>query len=326
MDFMKLIGTVLAVCCHPGCALKGFSSQRICRRGTERPCYKIAYHQDSGDGVSFEEARRTCREDDGELLSIETESEQRLMEMFVRDAPVAKGDFWIGLRRNQGYKESAAAECSSQYYWLDHSQATYRNWLLKEPSCGFDQCVALHYRTNAHASLKGRNMFKWTDIRCNSKNNFICKYAEEIAPVPTPVGNSTARSVSLSDEGINVSYILLATVPVLLLIILVVSGVFCYRVMARKRKEQNDIYAVPGQWVSTSGLKNSSSPVPKDGPSRNGAQLEYMSSEISRTFSATDYENVPSNTAGFVTNEIYEACRTPATMEAGWVDNDIYGY
>lgn len=93
-----------------------------------------------------------------------------------------------------------------------------------------------------------------------------------------------------------------------------------------RRKEQNDIYAVPGQWVSTSALKTSSSPAPKDGPSWNGAQLEYMSSEIHRTFSSTDYENVPSNSAGFVTNDIYETCRTPATVEAGWVDNDIYGY
>lgn len=93
-----------------------------------------------------------------------------------------------------------------------------------------------------------------------------------------------------------------------------------------RRKEQNDIYAVPGQWVSTSALKHTGNPVPNDGPSRNGAQLEYMSSEINRTFSSGDYENVPSNTVGFVTNDIYETCRTPATTDAGWVDNDIYGY
>ncbi|KAK3531759.1 hypothetical protein QTP70_028291 [Hemibagrus guttatus] len=244
--------------------------QRICRRGTERPCYKIAYHQDSGYRVSFEEARRTCREDEGELLSIETESEQRLMEKFVQGAPVAEGDFWIGLRRNQG-----AVECSSQYYWLDHSQATYRNWLLNEPSCGFDQCVALYYRPNAPASLKRLYMFKWSDIRCNSKNNFICKYAEDplflsiiyldrnnsgsysgwkfhcslryhisdlfpslrkritIDKNPTGMGMAKVTCSAIDHEAINITYILLATVPVLLLIILVVSGVFCYRVMAR---------------------------------------------------------------------------------------------
>lgn len=48
------------------------------------------------------------------------------------------------------------------------------------------------------------------------------------------MADATFFSVSLSDEAINVSYILLATVPVLLLIILVVSGVLCYRIMARK--------------------------------------------------------------------------------------------
>ncbi|TSQ58036.1 Serine/threonine-protein kinase SIK2 [Bagarius yarrelli] len=321
MEFMKLIGTVLAVCCHPGCTLKGFSSQRICRRGTERPCYKIAYHQDSGYRVSFEEARQTCREDDGELLSIETESEQKLMEMFVRGAPAAEGDFWIGLRRNEGYKEPEVAKCSSQYYWVDYSQETYRNWLLNEPSCGFDQCVALYYRPNAPAALKSRSMFKWTDIRCNRKNNFICKYAAvTLKHHPVTLNDEKINNGFLdsSDQAINISYILVATVPALLLIILVVSGVFCYRVMARKKKEENVIYAVPGQWVTSTALKNHRNPTFKDGPRWNGAQLEYMSSEINRTFSSTDYENVPSNIAGFVTNDIYETCRTPAITEAGW--------
>ncbi|KAI4880395.1 hypothetical protein NFI96_018697 [Prochilodus magdalenae] len=382
MDFMKLIGTVLAVCYHPGCALKGFASQRICRRGTEKPCYKISHHQDGRFRLGFEEARQTCRDDDGELLSIETENEQRLMEKFIQGLHASDGDFWIGLRRNHG---SGAGDCSSQYYWMDHSQSTFRfmlplilarscegvgvkvdslslpmNWLRNEPSCGYERCVALYHRPSAPAALKGRLMFKWSDSNCTTKNNFICKYSEEKPLVPTPTGNSTGltdirnitpkqpkqesftldyekkigfseSSVSLSDD-VNVYYILLATVPVLLLLILMVSGVFCYRVMARKKKEQNDIYAVPGQWVSPGALKNCSR-TPTGSHIQHGDHLEYMSSEISKTFIVRgpsshfqDYENVPSTTAGFVTNDIYEACRSPAALEAGWVDNDIYGY
>ncbi|XP_066534244.1 chondrolectin [Hoplias malabaricus] len=357
MDFMKLIGTVLAVCYHPCGALRGFSSQRICRRGTEKPCFKILYHHDSRLRVGFEEARRTCREDDGELLSIETENEQRLIEKFIQDLRATDGDFWIGLRRNPG---SGGGDCSSQYYWLDHSHSTFRNWLWNEPSCGYEHCVALYHRPSTSPALKDRYMFKWTDISCTTKNNFVCKYSEN-SPVPTPAGNSTAltdipkinlkpkqqpvtldyekiksgfseSSVSLSDENINVYYILLATVPVLLLLILVASGVFCYRVMARKRKEQNEIYAVPGQWLSAEALKKCSHTF-ADNPNKQGAHLEYMSSEISRTFNVRgpcsqfqDYENVPSGSVGFVTNDIYETCRSPAAVEAGWVDNDIYGY
>lgn len=128
----------------------------------------------------------------------------------------------------------------------------------------------------------------------------------------------------MSDE--KILYVLSHLDPELLNVCKGLRIVYRYLLYLFRRKEQNNIYALPGQWVSTSGLKNNSSAAPKDGPSRNGAQLEYMSSEISRTFSSTDYENVPGNTAGFVTNDIYETCRTTATIETGWVDNDIYGY
>ncbi|KAL0174369.1 hypothetical protein M9458_030337, partial [Cirrhinus mrigala] len=69
----------------------------------------------------FEAARQTCKEDDGELLSIETENEQRLVERFVQELRASDGDFWIGLRRGSQYN----ADCSSQYNWLDNSQATF---------------------------------------------------------------------------------------------------------------------------------------------------------------------------------------------------------
>uniref|UniRef100_A0A8C1PIY7 Layilin b n=1 Tax=Cyprinus carpio TaxID=7962 RepID=A0A8C1PIY7_CYPCA len=141
---------------------------------TEKPCYKITSFQDIGLRASFEAARQKCREDDGELLSIETENEQRLVERFVQEFRASDGDFWIGLRRSPQYN----ADCSSQYYWLDYSQATFRNWLVTEPSCGLDQCVALFYRPSSSAGQKEHNLFKWTDYNCNSKNNFICKYSD----------------------------------------------------------------------------------------------------------------------------------------------------
>ncbi|XP_042595386.1 layilin-like isoform X2 [Cyprinus carpio] len=335
MEFMKLIGTVLAVCFHPFCASSAFGDHRICRRGTEKPCYKITSFQDIGLRASFEAARQKCREDDGELLSIETENEQRLVERFVQEFRASDGDFWIGLRRSPQYN----ADCSSQYYWLDYSQATFR------PS--------------SSAGQKEHNLFKWTDYNCNSKNNFICKYSDEKHPVPTPAGNITTLTgtddltlvpkllpitvdndrmkteLSESSDDTNIYYILLATLPVMLLLILVVSGVFCFRVMSRRRKEQNPIYAVPGQWVRPVAPKSQNDYKHTNKFNQSGAHLEYMSSEINRTFSVTstinqfeEYENDPSHPTqcGFVTNDIYETCRSSSVVEAGWVDNDIYGY
>ncbi|XP_076833003.1 layilin isoform X2 [Brachyhypopomus gauderio] len=315
MDLMRVIGAVLAVCYQPSCALKGFTSERICRRGTEKPCYKVVYQQTSGLRVNFDVASRACRDDSGELLSIETENEQRLVEKFVRGLRAPDGDFWIGLRRSSGPQ---SGDCSSRYYWLDHSQATYRNWFLNEPSCGSGFCATLYHRSPSLVTPQPHYMFKWTDSNCNAKNNFICKYSAEKSPVATPAGNFTTHSVSFSDDSVSVYYVVMVGVPVLLLATVMASGFFCYRVLSRKRKEPNHIYAEPGPWMSAAAVRNRG--------------LEYMSSEINGNVCATssgchgDYENVPSVAAGFVTNDIYETCRSPAATEAGWVDNDIYGY
>lgn len=106
--------------------------QRICRRGTERPCYKVSYIQDSRRRLTFEDARQACWLDGGELLSIETESEQRLIERFLQQLQAANGDFWIGLRRSpQRYMAGTSSTgCPSQYYWLDGSKAKFRSFFF----------------------------------------------------------------------------------------------------------------------------------------------------------------------------------------------------
>ncbi|XP_030633592.1 layilin [Chanos chanos] len=365
MDFMKLLGAVLAVCYHPGSTSKVFSGQRICRRGTERPCYKIAYFPDERLRVSFELARQTCQNDDGELLSIETENEQRLVERFVQELRATDGDFWLGMRRSQRYRGSHGIYCSSLYTWLDNSEATFRNWLWNEPSCGHELCVSLYHRPSVPLGQWGSNMFKWHDENCNKKNNFICKYSEEKLSFPPLKGNATAftenpvmsvmtkhpsvtvdhekiktglsgSSVSVLDDTLNVYYILLATIPVLLLLLLVASGVFCFRVMSRRRKEQNDrIYAQPGNFISAGSPNKRITHIPTPIYSQPGADLHYMCPEIKTTSSyitsnniqCEDYENVTGDKeSGFVTNAIYESCRGNRATETGWVENEIYGY
>uniref|UniRef100_A0A3Q3WFD8 C-type lectin domain-containing protein n=1 Tax=Mola mola TaxID=94237 RepID=A0A3Q3WFD8_MOLML len=192
-----------------------YGGQRICRRGTERPCYKVSYIQDSGRRLTFEDARQACRSEGGELLSIETESEQRLIERFIRQLPAGDGDFWIGLRRSpQRYMaELPSPGCPSQYYWLDGSKAKFRNWQWDEPSCGGEMCAVLYYQPSAPPDDEGQFLFRWNDDNCNSKNNFVCKYPESES------GNHT----------LYVSYILYATIPALLLLVFAAVGFFCYK-------------------------------------------------------------------------------------------------
>ncbi|XP_043095343.1 layilin isoform X2 [Puntigrus tetrazona] len=189
--------------------------QQICKRGTEKPCYKIAYFQDTRRKLNFEDASRACRSDGGDLLSIESKTEQRLIENFIHELKASDGDFWIGLRRDQGYEE-INGDCPSQYYWLDGSRATFRNWHWDEPSCGFEVCVVMYHQPSAPPGQGGPYMFQWNDDNCETKNNFICKYTKDKPPAPVPAENRTLEgalptprisqkpSVTEKDDGMRV--------------------------------------------------------------------------------------------------------------------------
>lgn len=364
MDFMKLFGTVIAVLFHPGSASK-INGQRICRRGTERPCYKVSYIQDSRRRLTFEDARQACRSDGGELLSIETEGEQRLIERFIAQLRAGDGDFWIGLRRNpQRHKPGTTSPgCPSQYYWLDGSKAKFRNWHWDEPSCGGEMCAVLYYQPSAPPDEEGHFLFRWNDDNCSSKNNFVCKYPEVKVPVfeegnkadAAPVTSlrpdifSTTQSakrpnvgqtetLSLSDsDSLYISYILYAAIPVLLLLIFVAAGFLCYKHHAKRRKTE------------TQSCSSRQKPWMAAAPSPYSVQGPYAFSDVTKLDSSPqahimtkypqaspkdpqcdDYENVSctDRESCFVTNDIYETSKAQSQRchsQTGWVENEIYG-
>ncbi|XP_033832769.1 chondrolectin [Periophthalmus magnuspinnatus] len=359
MDFIRLLGAVIVVFFHPG-AFFNINAQRICRRGTERPCYRVSYTQDFRRRLTFADASQACQSDGGELLSIETEGEQQLIERFIKELQVGDGDFWIGLRRNPQRLSAGTSSpvCPSQYYWLDGSNAKFRNWHWDEPSCGTEMCVVLYHQPSAPPDEEGHFLFQWNDDNCNSKNNYVCKYSEKRTPaiternaarvvptsrskiVPTTYSGEKIKtgfpesSVSLSD---NISYILYVTIPVLLLLVST-SGFFCYKHRVNRQKTQLESY--PGQhqqWTSVAA-----SPCPVQGP--------YALSDVTKlpptvldcsltarpsctlpfNFQCGDYEDVPcaNRGTGFVINDIYETSQAPSHhyhSQTGWVENEIYG-
>ncbi|KAG5283911.1 hypothetical protein AALO_G00020910 [Alosa alosa] len=380
MDFLIIFGSALFICSISASASKLFSAdfyeprgQRICKRGTERPCYKIAYFQDSRRKVNFEEASRACKSDGGELLSIESEAEQQLIENFIQELRAADGDFWIGLRRDAGYEETSG-DCPSQYYWMDGSQSTFRNWHWDEPSCGYEVCVVMYHQPSAPPGLGGLYMFQWNDDNCETKNNFICKYTKETPPVPTPSANGSVPgapppslrpkypSVTKTDEGmrvvvspnpdnaLNIAYIILPTIPLLLLLI-VASGVFCFKLFTKRGKERTETCPKePGYWVSDEHCDSPSQDVYNVIRKQHEADLAGTRPDIKNTsFLGSspdtppgDYDNLAgrdtesgfvtlaSTESGFVTNDIYDMCQLRSSgryhRDTGWLDSDLYGY
>lgn len=59
-----------------------------------------------------------------------------------------------------------------------------RNWHWDEPSCGGEMCAVLYYQPLAPPDEEGHFLFQWNDDNCNSRNNYVCKYAEGERRVP----------------------------------------------------------------------------------------------------------------------------------------------
>uniref|UniRef100_A0A8C2XVY8 Layilin n=1 Tax=Capra hircus TaxID=9925 RepID=A0A8C2XVY8_CAPHI len=158
--------------------------QAVCRLGTQKPCYEVIYFRDASQRLNFEEARAACRRNGSQLVSIESEDEQRLIVKFIENLLASDGDFWIGLRRREDQQSNGTA-CQDLYAWIDGSTAAFRNWYVDEPSCGSEVCVVMYHQPSAPAGIGGPYMFQWNDDRCTMKNNFICKYSDEKPTVPS---------------------------------------------------------------------------------------------------------------------------------------------
>ncbi|NXH43038.1 LAYN protein, partial [Dicaeum eximium] len=327
--------------------LSSFAGQTVCRRGTQKPCYKIVYFHDASRRSSFEEAHLACRADGGHLVSIESPEEQRLIESFIRSLLASDGDFWIGLRRRKEEEENST-ECHSFYSWSDGSSAKFRNWYVDEPSCGGEVCVVLYHQPSAPPGVGGPYMFQWNDDRCTMKNNFICKYSLGKASlggfgVNPPRGgmravatepwkpkfpeerwrkgaNGTAGGTKEPVQSL--AYILISSIPVLLLLV-AITGISCFWLFLKRRRELGDV-----------APKGDTAWLPQ--PSRDSPRLDIH--RVIRKQSEADLAGARPGTK----NSSFRGqegpggpCRDPgdtsrggwvtlASTESGFVTNDIY--
>nr|XP_048273353.1 layilin isoform X1 [Myodes glareolus] len=345
--------------------------QLVCWGGTRRPCYKVIYFHEAFQRLNFEEAKEACRRDGGQLVSIETEDEQRLIEKFIENLLASDGDFWIGLRRLEE-KQGNNTACQDLYAWTDGSTSQFRNWYVDEPSCGSEVCVVMYHQPSAPPGIGGSYMFQWNDDRCNMKNNFICKYADEkpsTTPSLRPGGEATEPATPVLPEetqkedtketfkesreaALNLANILIPSIPLFLL--LVVTSAACWIWICRRRKreqpdpttkEQHTIWPTPHRENSPNLdvynviRKQSEADLAEPRPDLKNSSFRVCSGEATPDDDVTcDYDNVAVNPSesgfmtlasmesGFVTNDIYEFSpdRMGRSKESGWVENEIY--
>ncbi|XP_029957251.1 layilin [Salarias fasciatus] len=255
MDLLTIVFHLLLSCFESSSATTLITAdifeargQRVCKAGKGKPCYKLAYFSELRRRLNFMEAELACRRDGGQLLSVESASEQKIIEQLITELRPTDGDFWIGLRRGNGEGDNSS-DCSSQYYWLDGSKSTFRNWHWDEPSCGYEVCVVMYHQPSAPQGQGGPYMFQWNDDNCETKSNFICKYTAEKPQEPSPSPNSTLTGIRPSPvlpwkpsghargTVVNLVYIIIPTIP-LILLLLTVTGVCCFKLLGKRRRKQ----------------------------------------------------------------------------------------
>ncbi|XP_044150020.1 macrophage mannose receptor 1-like isoform X2 [Bufo gargarizans] len=132
---------------------------------------------DSGTGVNYQinsysaltwyQARRSCQQQDAELLSITELHEQSYVSGLTHGLTTA---LWIGLNR---------LDVNAGWRWDGGSPFRYLNWLPGNPSEESD-CVALNAGKNA----------KWENKECMQKLGYICKKDNsKSSDVPSPGTN-----------------------------------------------------------------------------------------------------------------------------------------
>ncbi|XP_029434763.1 chondrolectin [Rhinatrema bivittatum] len=274
LPLLLLLGACLGA--QIGCALRLLSGQKVCYADYHHPCYKIAYFQDLPQRVGFQEARQACQIDGGDLLSLEKAGEQKLIERMLQNltnsgSGVSDGDFWIGLWRS-GEGQVSSGACPDLYKWADGSISQFRNWYIDEPSCGNEACVVMYHQPTASPGLGGLYLYRWNDDRCNMKHNFICKYSPdnilekelgdrgepdygvpstETAEKPAPDNAGDPFHVPVTETGIipNLIYVIIPTIP-LLLLILVAFGSCCFQMIHKRKDSTKNSPAQSTLWIS----------------------------------------------------------------------------
>ncbi|KAM6953445.1 chondrolectin [Aplochiton taeniatus] len=189
-------------------------------------------------------------------------------------AGIADGDFWIGLTRADGetpQEVTGFTSCPDLYRWTDSSVATFRNWYFDEPSCGGEACVVMYHQPTALHGLGGAYLYQWNDDRCNMKHNFICKYEPEshlvkaqgdrpggrdldvsvVTEVKQPGSSEekTPQVVQAGPSGMLLVYIIIPTIP-LLLLILVASGTCCFQMFSKSKPRTKTTVNQSNLWIS----------------------------------------------------------------------------
>ncbi|KAF5907133.1 endosialin-like, partial [Clarias magur] len=124
----------------------------------------------------FLDAWRSCRNQGGNLVTIKSPEEARLIEtLFSNLEPMESTRVWIGLQRQP--RKCAAGHPMRGFSWITGEEDThYTNWQQDDSpnTCSVPRCVGIGYSRSAQQS---QDNFKWKDGSCSVPvDGYLCRY------------------------------------------------------------------------------------------------------------------------------------------------------
>ncbi|XP_053876596.1 macrophage mannose receptor 1-like isoform X1 [Malaclemys terrapin pileata] len=126
------------------------------------------YQINSQSALSWHQARKSCQQQNAELLSITEIQEQTYLREITKNMDSA---LWIGLN---------SLNFNSGWQWMGSSPLRYLNWAPGSPIPAPGKLCAM---------LNPRRASKWENQACNQKHGYICKR-----------GNSTLESLNMPSD------------------------------------------------------------------------------------------------------------------------------
>ncbi|XP_068942367.1 macrophage mannose receptor 1 isoform X1 [Petaurus breviceps papuanus] len=133
------------------CPLKSAGSESL---WTKDPLTGISYQINSESALTWYQARKSCQQQQSELVSITEIHEQTYLTGLTNSLTTG---LWIGLN---------SLNFNSGWQWAGFSPFRYLNWLPGSPALEPGKsCVFLNPAKNA----------KWENVECSQKTGYICK-------------------------------------------------------------------------------------------------------------------------------------------------------
>uniref|UniRef100_A0A8C4SM36 C-type lectin domain-containing protein n=1 Tax=Erpetoichthys calabaricus TaxID=27687 RepID=A0A8C4SM36_ERPCA len=119
-------------------------------------CYKV-----KDNTKTWLSSRRDCINEGGDLVSIESPSENQYVSSKMA---LASGDFWIGYSTLGFFGRTWLI-----MHWSDNSPVSYTNWGPNEPNnhLGRENCVEMGITANGSSY--------WNDLNCDAMRDWICQ-------------------------------------------------------------------------------------------------------------------------------------------------------